>query len=542
MADVKDEHKEQFLRRHRYLVRRGVEHAPAYPSGFLIFAAAAVDKALLEEIAGISVPREALDELAENTLQNRGAPPSECLDAEASQVIAANTGVPARRAQSKVGRNDPCPCGSGKKFKSCCIDKPTVAAVELEQRVDSRTPVEAFDEMRPVELAKVDLSLLSRRQVVATFRRSLCFSRWDLARKAVAELDRRDPADTDGWRDELIFEACERRQWDVVRAELSLLKARDHRNELLSALLDDQSRVLKSLDALAADRLKGSPVSSLDAAFTLLQTHPALGIWLATGSLDPDDFLHSDTLLTAVDEARRCLDLPPDETLRDRFERACDQRFDAKMSQARTATLEAREQAMGEKIERLRGEAQEARDKLAALERRERLARRAEIVAGEAQSTAPLRPLDKLERMKNVVAEGQAERARLRKDLSHALSEIDKLRTRAPSEAEAEETEGEESYEPVGRAPLRIPQWSERAGDSMRGLDAKVAHQALALAAELGAGAQAAWAQVKRLVKKRELLSARVDLSHRMLFNIGPATLEVRDVIHRRDLERWLKD
>ena len=27
---------------------------------------------------------------------------------------------PARRAEPKVGRNDPCPCGSGKKFKHCC--------------------------------------------------------------------------------------------------------------------------------------------------------------------------------------------------------------------------------------------------------------------------------------------------------------------------------------------------------------------------------------------------------------------------------------
>lgn len=23
----------------------------------------------------------------------------------------------------KVGRNDPCPCGSGKKYKSCCLEK-----------------------------------------------------------------------------------------------------------------------------------------------------------------------------------------------------------------------------------------------------------------------------------------------------------------------------------------------------------------------------------------------------------------------------------
>ncbi|MCK9532978.1 MAG: UPF0149 family protein [Gammaproteobacteria bacterium] len=27
---------------------------------------------------------------------------------------------PQRRAEPKVGRNDPCPCGSGKKFKKCC--------------------------------------------------------------------------------------------------------------------------------------------------------------------------------------------------------------------------------------------------------------------------------------------------------------------------------------------------------------------------------------------------------------------------------------
>jgi SEC-C motif-containing protein len=27
---------------------------------------------------------------------------------------------PAQRTADKVGRNDPCPCGSGKKFKKCC--------------------------------------------------------------------------------------------------------------------------------------------------------------------------------------------------------------------------------------------------------------------------------------------------------------------------------------------------------------------------------------------------------------------------------------
>jgi len=27
---------------------------------------------------------------------------------------------PVRRAEPKIGRNDPCRCGSGKKFKKCC--------------------------------------------------------------------------------------------------------------------------------------------------------------------------------------------------------------------------------------------------------------------------------------------------------------------------------------------------------------------------------------------------------------------------------------
>jgi hypothetical protein len=31
-------------------------------------------------------------------------------------------GVPVRNPFRDVGRNDPCPCGSGKKFKKCCID------------------------------------------------------------------------------------------------------------------------------------------------------------------------------------------------------------------------------------------------------------------------------------------------------------------------------------------------------------------------------------------------------------------------------------
>ncbi len=29
-----------------------------------------------------------------------------------------------RKEAVEIGRNDPCPCGSGKKYKQCCLGKP----------------------------------------------------------------------------------------------------------------------------------------------------------------------------------------------------------------------------------------------------------------------------------------------------------------------------------------------------------------------------------------------------------------------------------
>ncbi|UCD18701.1 MAG: SEC-C domain-containing protein [Candidatus Zixiibacteriota bacterium] len=42
---------------------------------------------------------------------------------EANPMVAASQrgkAQPVKREGKKVGRNDPCPCGSGKKYKKCC--------------------------------------------------------------------------------------------------------------------------------------------------------------------------------------------------------------------------------------------------------------------------------------------------------------------------------------------------------------------------------------------------------------------------------------
>jgi len=40
-------------------------------------------------------------------------------------------------AREKIGRNDPCPCGSGKKYKHCCLPAPSVEHVWARQHEES---------------------------------------------------------------------------------------------------------------------------------------------------------------------------------------------------------------------------------------------------------------------------------------------------------------------------------------------------------------------------------------------------------------------
>src|SRR5438874_1120241 len=47
----------------------------------------------------------------------------------------------------KIGRNDPCPCGSGKKYKKCCLAKDEAAAHQLQatQATVQREMARSFD-------------------------------------------------------------------------------------------------------------------------------------------------------------------------------------------------------------------------------------------------------------------------------------------------------------------------------------------------------------------------------------------------------------
>ena len=65
------------------------------------------------------------DETGAQTTEHGGHPGTRPRSAaqpgeEEGELSVAAALQPARREVPKVGRNEPCPCGSGKKFKNCC--------------------------------------------------------------------------------------------------------------------------------------------------------------------------------------------------------------------------------------------------------------------------------------------------------------------------------------------------------------------------------------------------------------------------------------
>jgi preprotein translocase subunit SecA len=87
-----------------------------------------IKKDTIEKLFAIQIARD--EEVKELKLPkrqtfflSRGAEPAVTAGGETES----GKGVTVRRDGKKVGRNDPCPCGSGKKYKKCCLPKETQA-------------------------------------------------------------------------------------------------------------------------------------------------------------------------------------------------------------------------------------------------------------------------------------------------------------------------------------------------------------------------------------------------------------------------------
>ncbi len=91
--------------------------------GFVIFGAmmVSINRNVCEKLFHIQIRREETETAAQNLAQSKKRPRRmvESGGGSAAPASAPEEPHPVRRESPKVGRNDPCPCGSGKKYKKC---------------------------------------------------------------------------------------------------------------------------------------------------------------------------------------------------------------------------------------------------------------------------------------------------------------------------------------------------------------------------------------------------------------------------------------
>ena len=474
-----------------------------------------------------------------------------------------------RREAPGAGRNDPCPCGSGKKYKKCCASKPSKRVAEAPTIEAATLTLAQVEALRPFELIKLDLRRLAWAPLVGAYRRLLVFRRWKDAERCLEEMARRPDGKLyagaiDDWRDELVQAALDAKEVDVARAHVARMASQnpeDARTALRIACLERPADLLERIEAAAHSALEDeAELDAIELAHSLLQTLPALGIFVARGALHEARILDSEMLLERMEDARDELLLPPVEPWwelydalvagldEDEHERAEHEQHAALRQELRKAHSESR---------RATKELAKLQQKLADLDRapepervsspapeQQQKKKRAVVERDEAAERAHeaerRRLQTKVQELQRIVGEGQEERRDLRRRITEAESkgvrEPEPEREPAPDSGEAFEPE-EDAGERAPRA-LLIPELSAQATKDLRGLDRSDAALALRVIAELAGGSDNAWAGVKRLQRARHVSSARAGIHHRVLFSVEGDRLCIAHVVPRRELEQ----
>jgi hypothetical protein len=472
-----------------------------------------------------------------------------------------------RRAVARVGRNEPCPCGSGKKYKHCCIAKDQerlhrssdVAGVtheELFAKLEDHLTAERLVKIEPYELARLDPAKIPAALRDAYILRLAICKLFDQMATAF-ELLGYTPERKELWKNVMFMatraghKAALRRLvklypdpvkvQDEIYTGAALLLAEDEPAELLK-LLDDS--VTQALEKDEAGELEGSSIAMMLSRFA------GLGILVGRGTIPILPEKEASRVFEEILRTRDKLNLSPDDPIAELF----DQRFADPEDDLKKESAELRQTR--QKFAAKAQEVQNLKESLARLHKE--ITRREQRPTAAAQLASPTQsnPADdpavkemrrKLTEMKTALNERHHERNDLRRELQKANADLETLRqkatTAAPEALEPADRE-EELFLPQDAPevhPVRVIEFPKGFQATLAGFPRHVARAAMIMMGRLAAGEPAAFVGALRLKAMPNVMRQRIGSDYRLLFRLHPDHLQVIDLINRKDLDRRLK-
>jgi hypothetical protein len=479
-------------------------------------------------------------------------------------------GFTLRRSLSRVGRNDRCPCGNGKKYKRCCLEKDherllhssDVAGVtheELFTKIEEHLTAERLDNTEPYEVAKLNPQKVPAALVDAYFLRLATFNLLERAAEALEIL---------GWSDTLkeawghvMFGAARLGRQDIAQQLMRLREPQgfteselDFSYRLLLAG-DDPARSLQLIEEESRKVLKTEDMEdSLGLAYSVaVSKFPALGILLYRGVfplVPPERAAKSfEQLLIARDR----LNLPPD----DPFSDLIDQRLAENKDESKDAT------AMREAQRKLDGKVQEVQQLKESLARLQKDISRREtksqtfskpvvaqpmVTAAPANESALREMRGKVETLREALKERHTERNDLRRELQKTQADLEAIRqpqVASSNVQEPDDTHTEDNFllpqETDVSQPVRLIEFPRQFHQRLGEFPKNVARGTLTMLGRLAAGEPAAFVGAVRLKACPTITRQRIGIDFRLLFRILTDRIQVVDLIPRQDLERKIK-
>ena len=479
-------------------------------------------------------------------------------------------GSTVRRASKKIGRNKRCPCGSGRKYKHCCLRKDEERS-RLASNVAGKTLAEADKEKEdllseerikaamPSDLAQMDPTLVEPRLREPLLRR-LCEGQ-ELG--AIAEF-----AEKVEWSDD----------YRDLLAHAAMLAARRRETVVLARLLavcgeqvvDDEGRLAPPIELLQAEGepekyielLKEFSTAAVDdsdrlqmmALALLCSRVPHLGIIVArTAVLLADNKAVRNELVKDLMFARDSLKLPYKDALQDLMDRVFDDEGETPASEE-MADLSAEMKSLRSAERRLRKELAEQKRKLRLAEKKADSRTAGSVVTfpqgTTVAGTSATPDDDRLKKLKTdraamqeILRGVQAERTDLRKKLEAMREQQEKslqaadVAPTAEDDDELESDSWDATLEPGARR-VRLPAFSKRFRNALRGLSPRVVRAALKRIGAMASGEAAAYVGEEQLQDNRTYRRLRIEKDYRLLYRFDGDNLLVADLVHRSKLDQ----
>jgi hypothetical protein len=476
------------------------------------------------------------------------------------------TGTTMRRAVARIGRNEPCPCGSEKKYKHCCHNKDqerlhrsSEVAGHTQEEV-AADPERHLTEARlekapPFELLKYDPLKIRKELLDLYFMQLAGMNLHDRIAEAFEKLGCTEELKK-VWKFTLFFVTRAGRK-DLLERLVKIhpegagIESKLDPAERLLLAQDDLAHFLKLLEELSVQALQTEDSEALEKfAYGLMvskKLHP-LGIFVARSLLPMVKQKDASFLFGQILEVRDQLNLSPDDPSGD----IMDQRFakeedDHKNDSAQLRKARQNLDVKAQEVRQLKESLAQLQKEVTRREKKNTVTNAPAIVPTTGDEPALKELRNKVELLKGALKERHHERNELRRELQKTSDDLEALRQSekgaAPEEADAGDCEDELllPQDAPEIHPVRLIEFPKSFQQTLAGFPRHVARAAMIMIGRLAAGEPAAFVGALRLKVMPNIMRQRIGSDYRLLFRLHSDHLQVIDLINRKDLDRRLK-